>query len=214
MNWFRMSSNRSGQLVILSSPSGGGKTSICRELLTAERRDAGWTFSISYTTRQRREGEKNGREYHFVPATEFDSLIAQDFFAEHFQVHLYKYGTPRGPLEAVVREGGVMLLDVDIQGARQLKTEYPDAIAIFILPPSLDALQDRLAKRGTETAEQLALRFARAREEMSAFRDYPFDYVVINDTLPEAVADVLAIVRAHPRRRDRWTTEQLDAVTR
>ncbi|RME28970.1 MAG: guanylate kinase [Candidatus Zixiibacteriota bacterium] len=196
-----------GRIVIISSPSGGGKTSICRALLTPAHRRQGWTFSVSYTTRSRRRGERNGREYHFVTEAEFKKLVRANFFAEHFKVHQYHYGTPRAPLEKVRRHGGVMLLDVDVQGARRLRREYPEAAAIFVLPPSVSELRRRLKKRGTETNEQLRVRFATAREEMRNFRRYGFEYVVVNDRLSEAVRQVEAVITAHTCRVDKLNWE-------
>ncbi len=158
-----------------------------------------------------RKGEKNGREYVFVSPEKFDKLAADNFFAEHFPVHLYKYGTPRKPIEQLRRSGGVMLFDIDVQGAKRLHREYPDAVTIFVLPPSVKALRSRLKRRGTETAEQLRVRFENAKKEMQAvLRDktYLFDYVVINDVLADAVADVLAIVRAHRCRFEFLPSEQ------
>ncbi len=184
-----MNQSQPGSIVIISSPSGGGKTSICQALLSEERRKAGWTFSISYTTRQMRPGEKDGREYYFVTDDEFDRLLDKDFFAESFQVHLYKYGTPRGPLEDALRDGGVMILDVDVQGAQKLKKEYPSAVTLFIKPPSFEALSERLQRRGTETEEQLKVRYQNAVQEME-LQD-KFDHVVVNDVLDEAVTEVL-----------------------
>ena len=148
-----------GKIVIISSPSGGGKSSICRELLTPIRKRSGWSFSVSYTTRKKRNTERNGREYVFVDHEEFDFLVARRFFAEHFQVHGNKYGTPREPLQKVVREGGVKILDIDIQGARKIKKGFPRAVTIFVLPPSIAELRKRLKRRGTETREELEIRF-------------------------------------------------------
>lgn len=200
-----------GLMVIISSPSGGGKSSICRRLLSRERKRMGWKFSVSYTTRPKRKGERDGREYHFVTPQEFNAQAARGLFAEHFHVHLFDYGTPVGPIEKLRKTGGVMLFDVDVQGAQRLRVKYPDAVTIFILPPSIGALKRRLKRRGTETSEQLKLRFENARKEMCAVmrdRTYPFEYVVINDKLNEAVADVLAIVRAGRLRYSRVTPEQ------
>lgn len=214
MSSSRVPENRSagggpGQIVIISSPSGGGKTTICRELLSPERQARGWRFSISYTTRAMRQGEANGREYFFVSDTEFDALVAEDFFAEHFQVHMYKYGTPRRPLEEVVVSGGVAILDVDVNGARRLQEEYPHAVTIFVLPPSVAALRERLKARGTESDEQLRVRFETALKEMSSFRAFGFQYVVVNNTLSVAVREVLAIVEAHKCRVENFPEEQL-----
>lgn len=201
-----------GKIVIISSPSGGGKTTICRKLLSPGRKRQGWRFSISYTTRDRRAGERNGREYYFVSDQEFEKKIRQDFFAEHFQVHLYKYGTPRGPLEEVRKKGGVMILDVDVQGARKLQKEYRHAITIFVLPPSITALRKRLRQRGTETKEQLKVRFETAKQEMASFRDYGFEYVVINDDVAEATREVLAIIHAHHCRVENVPEEQIKRI--
>lgn len=201
-----------GKIVIISSPSGGGKTTICRALLRPERRESGWRFSVSYTTRPPRSSELNGREYYFVTDQEFDALTARGFFAEHFQVHKFKYGTPRGPLDQVRREGGVMVLDVDVNGAKALKQEFPDAITIFILPPSIDALRERLNARGTESPEQLSVRFQNAIREMNSFRDFGFDYVVVNRELSVAVEEVESVIIAHHCRIEYFPPEQLKKI--
>ncbi len=184
-----------GQIVIISSPSGGGKTSICRKLLSPQRKRKGWRFSISYTTRKKRKGERNGREYFFVDQAEFNKLKAMNFFAENFKVHLYQYGTPRGPLEDVLGTGGVMVLDVDVKGALSLKRKYPNALTIFVLPPSYADLKKRLSKRGTETEEQLRVRRENARNEIRKYKK--FSHVVVNDDLQTAVSKVLSIIKAH-----------------
>jgi guanylate kinase len=209
-----MSKRKSGKIVIISSPSGGGKTSICRKLLSPSRRKKGWTFSISYTTRKPRKGEQDGREYYFVNEVEFERLEREDFFAESCQVHRYKYGTPRGPIEKVLRRGGVMILDVDVQGARKLHREYPQAVSIFVLPPSITALRRRLRKRGTETPEQLRVRYETAMREMKTFGRYGFDYVVVNKELNAAVEKVLAIVEADSCRIEKVDSEQLKKIIR
>jgi guanylate kinase len=139
--------------------------------------------------------------------------VRTGFFAEHFKVHLYEYGTPRKPIEAVLQRGGVMLLDVDVQGGRRLKQEYPDAISIFVLPPSQAELRRRLQRRGTETTEQLKVRLGNALREMRTFRQHGFDYVVINKEVKSAVRKVLSIVDAHPLRIDRVDPEQVRKIT-
>lgn len=202
-----------GKIIIISSPSGGGKSSICKRLLSPARRKIGWTFSVSYTTRKRRPGERNSHAYEFVDDARFDKLAAKGFFAEHCKVHLYKYGTPRKPIEDVRRRGGVVILDVDVQGALKLRKEYPDSIGIFVLPPSVSALRKRLRKRGTETSEQLRVRFETAKHEMSRFKEYGFEYVVINKELERAVKEVLAIITAHGCRLDYMDKEQLKRIT-
>ena len=203
---------RPGKIVIISSPSGGGKTSICRKLLSPGRRKANWRFSISYTTRKKRPGERNGREYFFVSDKKFAALAKRDFFAEHCRVHLYRYGTPRDQLDRVIRSGGVMVLDVDVQGAFKLRRAYPEAVTIFILPPSITALRKRLKKRGTETQEQLKVRFDNARKEMRLYKK--FDYVVINEELDTAVKEVLSIIDSYHCRTDKLRAEQIGRIIR
>ncbi len=199
-----------GKIVIISSPSGGGKTSICKALLSGLRLKQGWRFSVSYTTRQKRNGEENGREYFFVAEKEFEKKKRENFFAEHFKVHLYKYGTPRKPLDEVVRKGGVIILDVDVQGAAAIREHYPEAISIFVLPPSVRELRKRLRRRGTETNEQLRVRFENAKKEMKEYEKFP--YTVINKDLPRAVAEVLAIIMAHPCRTNNIKKEQIEKI--
>lgn len=208
-----MTRTKPGKILIISSPSGGGKTSICRKLLTPARRKQGWRFSVSYTTRAPRRGEQNGREYFFVTEHEFRRKVRQNFFAEHFKVHLYQYGTPRKPIADVIRKGGVMIFDVDIQGARKLRREYPEAITVFVLPPSQAELRRRVRRRGTETKTQLEVRRLNALKEMRTFRKHKFDYVVVNKELDLAVKQVLAIVEAHPCRIDRVDPELIKKIT-
>lgn len=171
-----------GKIVIICSPSGGGKTTICNRLLAANR---DWAFSVSHTTRSIREGETDGIEYVFVPIERFKRLQKQGFFAETARVHQHFYGTPRKPLDQTLKAGGVIILDIDVQGAATLRKKYPDALAIFILPPSKAELKRRLKRRGTETKAQLALRLTNAIKEME---QYPrFDYVIVNKDINEAV---------------------------
>jgi guanylate kinase len=209
-----MISEKPGKIVIISSPSGGGKTSICRGLLIDERKKEGWRFSISHTTRQKREGEQHGKEYFFVTEEEFDQKAAEGFFAEHFKVHLYKYGTPCEQLDNVVEHGGVILLDVDVQGAAEILKEYPDAISIFVLPPSKEQLKERLHRRGTETPEQLEIRYNNAKQEMNEYRN--FQYTVINEQLDSAINDVLEIIANHPAphpcRTENINKEQITSI--
>ena len=200
-----------GTIVVISSPSGGGKTSICRKLLSPSRKRRGWKFSISYTTREKRIGERNGREYHFVSEDEFKKLAAKDYFAEHFKVHLYRYGTPRKPLEKVIRDGGVVILDVDVQGAFRIKKAYPEAITIFVLPPSISVLKKRLIRRGTETVQQRRIRFENARKEMKLFSR--FEYCVINQDLNTAVKEVLSIINCHHCRTEHIRPEQIKRLS-
>ena len=205
-----MKPEKPGKIVIISSPSGGGKTSICRRLLSPSRKKNGWKFSISYTTRRKRRGERHGREYFFVDDNTFSKMFARNAFAEHFKVHLYQYGTPRDTIDRTLKGGGVLLLDVDYQGALKLKKDYPEAITIFILPPSIAALKRRLKTRGTETREQLKVRFENSKKEMRQFRQ--FEYVVINDDLDEAVKQVLSIINCHFCRSEKLRQEQIRKI--
>lgn len=199
-----------GQIVIISSPSGGGKTSICRKLLTPTRKNLGWRFSVSYTTRQRRKGEQDGREYQFVSLAEFRKMAAGSYFVESFKVHGHNYGTPRISLEKVIKGGGVLLLDVDWRGGLKIKRGFPDATTIFVMPPSKAVLRKRLESRATETREQLNLRFANAIREMECYRR--FEYTVFNRDLKQAVREVLSIIEAHPCRSDLIDSEQIDRL--
>jgi guanylate kinase len=180
-----------GKIVIISSPSGGGKTTICLKLLRGNPR---WKFSISYTTRQKRPGEKDGREYFFVDRAEFIRLRRQGFFAESARVHLHYYGTPRDPLDKVAHEGGVILLDVDVKGAASIKKKYPQALSIFIVPPSRAELRRRLRQRGTETKAQLKVRLKNALAEMEKYNR--FDYIIKNENINEAVSAADHIIKS------------------
>lgn len=172
-----------GKIVIISSPSGGGKTTICLKLLKSNPR---WKFSVSYTTRQMRKGEKHGREYFFVDRPEFIGLRRRGFFAESARVHLHYYGTPKEALDKIVAGGGVILLDVDVKGAASIKKKYPQALSLFVLPPSKAELRRRLKRRGTETQAQLKVRLDNAIAEMEQFNR--FDYIIINKDINEAVS--------------------------
>jgi guanylate kinase len=188
-----MASANKGKIIIISSPSGGGKSSICQTLLRRNKK-RGWNFSISVTTRPRRTNEKNGREYWFVDYGEFMTRRNRDEFAESCQVHRFYYGTPRQPLDTVLAKGGVILLDVDVKGAFKLKREYPDAATIFILPPGRGELMRRLKLRGTEDDKHLKIRQKRALNEIKLFKK--FEYIVINKDLDTAVNEVELIIKS------------------
>ncbi|MFQ5607138.1 MAG: guanylate kinase [Candidatus Zixiibacteriota bacterium] len=213
-----MSSNASrrikpGKIIIISSPSGGGKTTITRELLRRHKRD-GWRFSISVTTRPRRRGagnDREGRDYFFRSAAEFAEMRRRGEFAESCRVHKHSYGTPRGPLDETVRKGGVILLDVDVKGAFKIKRAYPQAASIFILPPSRAALRQRLKARGTETPAQLKVRRERSVAEMQLYER--FDYTVINDRLKEAIDLVDYIILSLHTRKKNLNRERISRIT-
>ncbi|SYZ74053.1 Guanylate kinase [Candidatus Zixiibacteriota bacterium] len=205
-----MSKSGKGKIIIISSPSGGGKSSICRKLLSPRNRKEGWQFSISVTTRPPRRNERNGREYWFVDYPEFVRRRKRHEFAESCQVHRFYYGTPRKPLDDVLKKGGVILLDVDVKGAFALKYKYPMAASIFILPPGKDELKRRLKKRGTEDDSQFKIRQSRALSEMKLFRK--FEYVVINKDLTTAVKEVKTIVDSLHCRYDNLDLEHISRI--
>lgn len=181
-----------GTLFVLAAPSGAGKTSLVKALL--ERMPA-LRMSVSHTTRPRRQTEEHGREYYFVKVPEFERLVAEGQFLEHARVFDNLYGTARAPVETRLAQGGDIVLEIDWQGARQVRSAMPDCVTIFILPPSREALEKRLQSRATDSAEVIARRLRDAVSDMSHWRE--FDYVVVNDDFERAVADLVAIVAAH-----------------
>lgn len=190
---------RRGLMLVISSPSGAGKSTIARNILEAQ---IGMKLSVSVTTRQRRASEIEGVHYHFVSHKEFERLKASDALLEWAEVHGNFYGTPREAAEVAMAEGQDMLFDIDWQGAQQLQDKMPaDVVSIFILPPTMDELQSRLNRRAEDSAEVIATRLANARAEIEHWREY--DYVVVNDDLDRAYSSVRAIVEAERLRRDR-----------
>ncbi len=181
----------SGCLFVLAAPSGGGKTSLVRALLE---REGGIRLSVSYTTRQPRPGEQDGVDYHFVDEPKFMALKAAGEFLEHAHVHGNWYATSAVWLRDEVQQGHDMLLEIDWQGARQVRKLMPEAVHIFILPPSLASLRERLEKRGQDAPEVIARRLEAAREEMRHCGE--FDYVIMNQDFARAVDDLSVIVRA------------------
>lgn len=176
-------------LVVLSSPSGGGKTTIARRLL-AGRSDLG--YSISATTRARRPGEVQGRDYHFLDDAEFDRRLAAGDFLESASYGGRRYGTLRSEVEKVLASGRHVILDIEVEGARQLRRQFPDAVEVFVLPPSAATLIERLRARKTESPGDLRRRLVTAGTEFAAVTEY--DYAVINDDLDHAVASVAGII--------------------
>lgn len=190
-------SNESPLLLIVSSPSGAGKTTLTNRLL---QQVPGLCFSVSHTTRSPRQNEQNGREYHFVTRDEFTELIAAGAFLEYAEVHGNLYGTSKTEIERAAGAQGI-LFDIDHQGARQIKCAKPDAVAVFILPPSMAVLLQRLRGRASEDEETVQRRFKAARAEIAHYG--MFDYVLVNDDLDEATARLIAIFRAEQSRRCR-----------
>jgi guanylate kinase len=187
-----------GTLFVISAPSGTGKSTLARRLLETV---PGLAFSVSFTTRPRRAGEENGREYEFVDDARFDAMVEAGGFLEWARVFDHKYGTGRKATEAALAAGTSLLLDIDVQGARQVKSSGLDAVSVFILPPDYASLVDRLRRRGSEDASALALRLGEARRE--ALEYDRFDFVVVNADLEEACSQLAAIVRAELTRTAR-----------
>lgn len=181
-----------GQLFVVSAPSGAGKTSLVKALL--ERRPE-LRLSISHTTRKPRPSEAEGREYFFVSVGDFQALIGRTAFLEHAQVFDNHYGTGRAPVESHLAAGRSVILEIDWQGARQVRESLPECVTIFILPPSRQALEERLRVRRTDSDEVIARRLRDAVGDMSHWKE--FDYVVVNDNFERALADLIEIIDGH-----------------
>jgi guanylate kinase len=186
-----------GTLYIVAAPSGAGKSSIVNATLA---RDAQIALSISFTSRAPRPGERHAEHYHFVSADEFQGMIAAGDFFEYAQVHGDWKGTARQSVEPQLSAGCDVLLEIDWQGARQVREKVPDAVSVFILPPSRQALDQRMRKRGQDSEVVIAQRLAAAREEMSHYGE--FDYVIINEDFDVAVSEMCAIFTASRLRRE------------
>lgn len=194
-------------LVIVSSPSGAGKTTLCHKLLS-EFTDL--RFSTSHTTRKPRQGEVNGQDYHFVSDAEFEEMIENDLFLEWAWVHGNRYGTARAEIRAAAHQGNDLIFDVDFQGARQISEQYEGAVRVFVLPPSIEELQRRLRARGTENPESLDTRFKAALQEI-AQHDI-FDYLVVNDNLEVAYDQLRSIIIAERVRHERMAHVAMDLL--
>ena len=184
--------------IVLSAPSGSGKTTVAKEIFN---RFPYIRFAVSMTTRERREGEIEGGDYRFVEEAEFDRAREAGELAEHAVVHGALYGTPREEIDAALEEGYHVLLDVDVQGGRSLLDAYPDAVSIFLLPPSHAAMNARLRGRGTETEESIAGRMEEALREVGRVEEY--DYVIVNRELDKTVEVFSSIIHAEEHRRTR-----------
>lgn len=186
----------SGNIFVVSSPSGVGKSTLIRLLLESV---TALHFSISHTTRPRRPSEEDGKDYFYVKRDKFESMIAGDEFIEWAVVHGNLYGTSRAHLEAVQNSGSNIILDVDVQGQQQVKSKIPEATTIFILPPSFDELKSRLMSRGSESDHAIEGRLDQARKEIACWKDY--DYLVVNDDLHRAFEQLRSIVLATQAQR-------------
>jgi guanylate kinase len=178
-----------GRLLVIAAPSGAGKTSLVKALLASEPR---LRLSVSHTTRKRRPTEKDGREYHFASVPQFERLVARGEFLEHARVFDNFYGTARVFVEEQLLQGYDVILEIDWQGAQQVRRAVPQCVSIFILPPSRRALAERLSRRATDSAETIARRLRDATADMSHYRE--FDYVIVNDDFAQAVSDLRRIV--------------------
>ena len=180
-----------GNLFVIAAPSGAGKSSLVKSLMA---KDPRLQLSISHTTRAPRGKEQNGREYFFVSAQEFDAMVQANAFVEWAHVHSQRYGTSRKAVEDRIAQGTDIILEIDFQGAVQIKKLYPNAVTIFILPPSLPELRARLVKRGEDAPEVIGLRMENAEVEMAQVDK--FDFVIINDLFEQALFDLDSLVHA------------------
>lgn len=196
-----------GNLFIVSAPSGAGKTSLVSALLA---RNQDIDLSISYTSRAPRPGEVDGRDYHFVSRETFLAMMQRGDFLESAEVYGNLYGTSQSWIGKEIKSGRDILLEIDWQGAAQVRRMFPQSIGIFILPPSLQALEDRLQARRQDSAEVIARRIAAAREDVAHVAE--FDYVIINDKLDEALQQLNAVVIAAGLRRDRQLARRQDLI--
>jgi guanylate kinase len=195
-----------GNLFVVAAPSGAGKSSLVKAL---QELDARVRPSVSHTTRAARGQEKHGREYYFVEPAEFDQMVAEDAFVEWAQVHGQRYGTSRAAIEARIREGSDVILEIDYQGAHNIRKAFANAVLIFILPPSWEELRARLERRGEDSPEVIELRLKNAAVEMASASE--FDYVIINELFERALFDLKAIVHSqrlkyNAQRRERAET--------
>ncbi|MBE3592747.1 MAG: guanylate kinase [Thermoanaerobacter sp.] len=193
-----LSKKKKGLLIVLSGPSGAGKGTICKALMEKENN---LKLSISATTRQPRSGEIEGKNYFFKSEEEFEKMIENDSFLEWAKVYGHYYGTPKDFVIKNLEEGNDVVLEIDIQGALKIKEKFPEGVFIFILPPSMEELKNRIKKRGTETEEEIIKRFKSAYVELNYVSRY--NYVVINDSVEEAVEKIRAIIIAEKCRVDR-----------
>ena len=183
---------KKGRIVVISGPSGCGKTTICKELI---KRNKNFVFSVSYTTRPKRKGEVNGKDYYFVSENEFLRLVKQKKFVEWAKVYSNYYGTPKEPLLKAINSGKDILLDIDVQGGKNIKKIFPESILIFILPPSYEVLKQRIISRAKDKPEEIKKRLKNLEKEVKNSKYY--DYFVINDNLKEAVKNIRSIVFVH-----------------
>ncbi len=200
---------RRGTLIVVSAPSGAGKTTLCREVRLCL---PDLAYSVSYTTRPPRPGEVDGRDFHFVTEPAFEALRTAGALAEWAQVHGNLYGTHAGTLERALDEGRDILLDIDTQGARQLRARYPTAVLVFIIAPSMAELEQRLRERRSDPEREIRRRLDRAREEVPLWREY--DYLIVNRDVKEATEHLAAVIQAERCRTNRLSLAMPDLEVR
>lgn len=188
-----------GFLLVVSGPSGSGKGTVCKKLL---KRNKDLVFSVSATTRKPRVGEIEGRNYFFLDKEKFDKMIDNKEFLEYAKVHNNYYGTPKNFVLDQVEKGQVVILEIDVQGALQIKKIYPEGVFIFLLPPSMDELKNRIVKRGTESEKDIDIRFKNAFEELKLVDKY--DYFVVNDEINNAIKNIESIITAEKLKVKRY----------
>jgi guanylate kinase len=185
------SDTATGKIVIVSGPSGVGKSTICREVA---RRIENVYLSVSVTTRPRGKGEKHGKNYWFISKEQFQQRVGRGEFLEHAEVFGHLYGTPKDKVEQALNQGKTVILEIDVQGARQVKVTYPDAVMVFILPPSAKVLAERLGRRGRDNSQAAEDRLGGASDEIAAAWQY-YQHMVINENLEQAIKEVMQIIR-------------------
>ena len=197
--------NRKGLLLVVSGPSGAGKGTICNALLN---KNDQIKLSVSATTRKPRNGEVHGVNYFFIEKEEFTKMIENGEFLEYAQIYDNFYGTPKAAIIECLEKGQDVILEIEMQGARQIKEVYPEGVFIFVLPPSLEELKSRIVGRGTETQEEIEKRFSCAFEEINQIVNY--DYFIVNEDIEKSVSDVEAIICAEKNKVTRYKNNIID----
>ena len=197
--------NRKGLLLVVSGPSGAGKGTICKALLN---KNDQIKLSVSATTRKPRNGEVHGVNYFFIEKEEFTKMIENGEFLEYAQIYDNFYGTPKAAIRECLEKGQDVILEIEMQGARQIKEVYPEGVFIFVLPPSLEELKSRIVGRGTETQEEIEKRFSCAFEEINQIVNY--DYFIVNEDIEKSVSDVEAIICAEKNKVTRYKNNIID----
>lgn len=182
---------KKGKVIVISAPSGTGKTTVCRKLLE---QNPDIVFSVSYTTRQRRTTEVDGKDYYFVSEHKFKELVKQNKFVEWAKVHNHYYGTPKEPVIKAINSGKNILLDIDVQGGKKIKKIFPDGVFIFLLPPSWTDLKQRIIRRGQDNIKEIKLRLRNVVKELKYVKYY--DYIVINDKLDNTIKVISDIIQS------------------